>query len=138
MSEIHLFLTESYPDVTYYLIISRRPWFYVYTMILPSLLITCTSFYGIFVPLNKEKKINVGLKSLLSKTLFLMMIPETLPPNSDQGIPLIAAYYIISMLLIFVGTFFTILTYMCNNNRQSKLSLFEIIYIKSYSQKKIL
>lgn len=105
-------------------------------MILPSLLITCTSFYGIFVPLNKEKKINVGLKSLLSKTLFLMMKPETLAPNSDQGIPLIAADYIISMLLIFVGTFFAILTYICNNNRQSKSSLFEIGYIKNYSQKK--
>jgi hypothetical protein len=66
------------------------------------------------------------LKSFLSQTIFLMMVPETLPPNSDQGIPLIAAYYIISMMLISFGTFFSILTYIHNRDRQSKSSLLGI------------
>jgi hypothetical protein len=118
--------TQSYPDVTYYLVIARRPWFYIYTVIFPSLLITCTGFYGIFVPCSNEKRISVGLKSFLSQTIFLMMVPETLPPNSDQGIPLIAAYYIISMMLISFGTFFSILTYIHNRDRQSKSSLLGI------------
>jgi hypothetical protein len=80
---------DSYPDITYYIIIKRRPWFYIYTMVFPSILITTTGFFGILIPLDQEKKISTGLKSLLSKTLFLMVIPDTLPPNSDEGIPLI-------------------------------------------------
>ena len=110
--------------MTYYVIIKRKPWFYVYTMIFPSLLITIGGFYGTCVPLDKEKKISTSLKSLLSKTLFLMVIPDTMPPNSEEGIPLIAAYYISSMILILFGTFFTILTYIFKEGLPAKSSVY--------------
>jgi nicotinic acetylcholine receptor, invertebrate len=83
-----LILFLSYPNVTYYIVIKRRPLFYVFNMILPSLLITAVGFLGFLIPPDSGEKTSMGVTTLLSMTVFLMVVAENMPPNSDS-VPLI-------------------------------------------------
>ena len=87
---IFSFLLEylSYPNITYHIIISRRPLFYVFNMILPSILITIVGFLGFLIPADSGEKVSMGVTTLLSMTVFLMVVAENMPPNSDS-VPLI-------------------------------------------------
>ena len=44
-----------YPDITYHIVIRRRPLFYIYIMILPCLVLTAVSLMGFFVPPASEE-----------------------------------------------------------------------------------
>lgn len=98
-----------YPNVTYYIVITRRPLFYVFNMIFPSLLITLVGFLGFLIPPDSGEKISMGVTTLLSMTVFLMAISDSMPPNSDS-VPIIAIYYFGSMLIISLATAGTVLT----------------------------
>ena len=73
---------------------TRRPLFYVFNMILPSLLITLVGFLGFLIPPDSGEKISMGVTTLLSMTVFLMVIADSMPPNSDS-VPLIGIFYYI-------------------------------------------
>ena len=60
-------------------------------MILPSLLITLVSFLGFLIPSDSGEKISLGVSTLLSMTVFLMSISDSMPPNSDS-VPLIGKF----------------------------------------------
>ena len=57
-------------------------------MILPSLLITLVGFLGFLIPPDSGEKISMVVTTLLSMTVFLMVIAASMPPNSDS-VPLI-------------------------------------------------
>ncbi len=82
----------------------RRPLFYVFNMILPCFLITIVAFLGFCVPsdsgmiifiiifylinLSSGEKVSMGVTTLLSMTVFLMLVTDSMPPNSES-LPLI-------------------------------------------------
>ena len=68
--------------------IKRRPLFYVFNMIMPSILITFVGFLGFLIPPDSGEKVSMGVTTLLSMTVFLMVIADSMPPNSD-AVPLI-------------------------------------------------
>ena len=82
---------KSYPNVTYYIVIKRRPLFYVFNMIMPSVLITIVGFLGFFIPPDSGEKVSMGVTTLLSMTVFLMVVTDSMPPNSDS-VPLIGKF----------------------------------------------
>ncbi|RNA12245.1 neuronal acetylcholine receptor subunit alpha-10-like, partial [Brachionus plicatilis] len=98
-----------YPNITYHVIIKRRPLFYVFNMILPSMLITIVGFLGFLIPPDSGEKVSMGVTTLLSMTVFLMLVAESMPPNSDS-VPLIASYYFGSMFIISLATAGTVLS----------------------------
>lgn len=51
----------------------------------------------------------MGVTTLLSMTVFLQVVADSMPPNSDS-VPLIAAYYFGSMLIISLATASTVFT----------------------------
>jgi hypothetical protein len=57
-------------------------------MIMPSFLITFVGFLGFLIPADRGEKTGVGVTTLLSMTVFLMVIADSMPPNSD-AVPLI-------------------------------------------------
>lgn len=57
-------------------------------MILPSILITIVGFLGFLIPADSGEKVSMGVTTLLSMTVFLMVVAENMPPNSDS-VPLI-------------------------------------------------
>ena len=54
------------------MIIRRRPLFYVFNMVFPCVLITLVAFLGFYLPSGSTEKVNIGITTLLSITLFLM------------------------------------------------------------------
>ena len=90
---------EPYPDVTYTIQMRRKPLFYVFNMIFPCLLITLVALLGFYIPSNSGEKVTMGITTLLSMTVFLMLVAENMPPTSDV-LPLVGTYLAISPLLV--------------------------------------
>ncbi|XP_076295169.1 neuronal acetylcholine receptor subunit alpha-7 isoform X2 [Lasioglossum baleicum] len=72
---------EPYPDITYEIRLRRRPMFYVFNLILPCILINGVALLVFYVPSESGEKVTLGISALLSMTVFLMTIRETLPPT---------------------------------------------------------
>ncbi|XP_043267486.1 neuronal acetylcholine receptor subunit alpha-7-like [Venturia canescens] len=89
---------EPYPDITYEIRLRRRPMFYVFNLILPCLLINGIALLVFYVPSESGEKVTLGISALLSMTVFLMTIRETLPPTEKT--PLISLYYGVSICLV--------------------------------------
>ena len=86
---------EPYPDVTYTIQMKRKPLFYVFNMILPCFLITLVALLGFYIPNDSGEKVSMGITTLLSMTVFLMLVAENMPPTSDV-LPLIGEIYSIT------------------------------------------
>jgi hypothetical protein len=52
------------------------------------MLITFVGFLGFLIPPDSGEKVSMGVTTLLSMTVFLMVVAENMPPNSDS-VPLI-------------------------------------------------
>ena len=61
-------------------------------MVLPSLLILFVGFLAFMIPSDSDEKITMSVTTLLSMTVFLMVIADSMPPNSDN-IPFIGMQF---------------------------------------------
>ncbi|CAF4805009.1 unnamed protein product, partial [Rotaria sp. Silwood1] len=101
---------ETFPDLTYTIQMCRRPLFYVFNMMLPCFLITIVAFLGFCVPSDSGEKVSIGVTTLLSMTVFLMLVAESMPPNSDalplivQTIILSGVYYLSAIIIVSIAT----------------------------------
>ncbi|XP_059468633.1 neuronal acetylcholine receptor subunit alpha-10-like [Neocloeon triangulifer] len=96
--KIYTCCPEPYPDITYTIRIRRRPLFYVFNLILPCMLINAIALLVFYVPAESGEKVTLGISALLSTTVFLMTIRESLPPTEKT--PLISVYYGVSICLV--------------------------------------
>lgn len=85
-----------YYDVTLYLIIKRKPLYYVFNLILPCALISTLTLIKFFLPPESGEKVGLGITVLLAMTVFLLLVAETLPATSDD-VPLLGQYFIATM-----------------------------------------
>jgi nicotinic acetylcholine receptor, invertebrate len=53
-------------------------------MILPCMILTFVSLFGFLVPSQSGEKANVNINILLSIIVFLMILMDYMPPNSDR------------------------------------------------------
>ena len=84
---------EPYVFLTYTLVIQRKPLFYLFNMVMPCILITLVALLGFYMPNDSGEKISMGITTLLSMTVFLMIVAEELPPVSDI-VPLIGETFL--------------------------------------------
>ncbi|XP_059478376.1 neuronal acetylcholine receptor subunit alpha-10 [Neocloeon triangulifer] len=99
---------EPYPDITYTIRIRRRPLFYVFNLILPCMLINSIALLVFYVPSESGEKVTLGISALLSMTVFLMTIRESLPPTEKT--PLISMYYGVSICLVSFASGLSVVT----------------------------
>ena len=83
---------EPYIIIHYHILIKRRPLFYLFNMVMPCILITLVALLGFYMPSDSGEKISMGITTLLSMTVFLMIVAEKMPPTSDV-LPLIGEYH---------------------------------------------
>ena len=76
-----------YIDITYIVKIRRRSLYYMFNLVLPCAMISSITLMVFILP-PEGGKIGLGVTILLSLTVFLMLVAETLPPTSD-AVPLI-------------------------------------------------
>ena len=57
-------------------------------MIVPCILITLVALLGFYIPSDSGEKVTMGITTLLSMTVFMMLVTENMPPTSNV-LPLI-------------------------------------------------
>ncbi|XP_070571424.1 neuronal acetylcholine receptor subunit alpha-10-like [Ptychodera flava] len=87
-----------FADVTYYVSLRRRPVFYVINLLLPCALLSVITMFVFILPVESGEKINFGITILLSMTVFLLVLAESMPPSSV--IPLLGQFYAVSLVLV--------------------------------------
>ena len=95
--------TNPFQDVTVELVLSRKPWFYVFNIITPTLLLVVTILFGFLLPPESGERICLIITILLAVALFLEVVNGYLPNNSDT-VPMLALFF----LLIMVGSFLSL------------------------------
>uniref|UniRef100_T1GGJ8 Neurotransmitter-gated ion-channel ligand-binding domain-containing protein n=1 Tax=Megaselia scalaris TaxID=36166 RepID=T1GGJ8_MEGSC len=79
---------EPYIDITFAIIIRRRTLYYFFNLIIPCVLIASMALLGFTLPPDSGEKLSLGVTILLSLTVFLNMVAETMPATSD-AVPLL-------------------------------------------------
>ncbi|XP_071794493.1 neuronal acetylcholine receptor subunit alpha-7-like [Asterias amurensis] len=91
---------EPYPVIHFHVILERRSLFYMLNLVLPCVLISSIVLLGFFLPSDAGEKITLTITILLSLTVFLLLVAETIPPTSEV-VPLIGQFY--AAIIILVG-----------------------------------
>ncbi|XP_020803411.1 neuronal acetylcholine receptor subunit alpha-7 isoform X3 [Drosophila serrata] len=80
---------EPYIDITFAILIRRKTLYYFFNLIVPCVLIASMALLGFTLPPDSGEKLSLGVTILLSLTVFLNMVAETMPATSD-AVPLLA------------------------------------------------
>ncbi|KAF7393914.1 hypothetical protein HZH68_010733 [Vespula germanica] len=81
---------EPYVDVTFTIQIRRRTLYYFFNLIVPCVLISSMALLGFTLPPDSGEKLTLGVTILLSLTVFLNLVAESMPTTSD-AVPLIVS-----------------------------------------------
>uniref|UniRef100_A0A3P8TCW2 Cholinergic receptor, nicotinic, alpha 6 n=1 Tax=Amphiprion percula TaxID=161767 RepID=A0A3P8TCW2_AMPPE len=98
---------EIYPDITYSFYIRRLPLFYTINLIIPCLLISFLTVLVFYLPSDCGEKVTLCISVLLSLTVFLLVITETIPSTS-LVIPLIGEYLLFTMIFVTLSIVITV------------------------------
>ncbi|XP_020629895.1 neuronal acetylcholine receptor subunit alpha-10-like isoform X1 [Orbicella faveolata] len=86
-------------DLTITMLLRRRTYYYVMSLILPCTLIACTIFLEFILPAESGERVGLGITILLSMAVFQELTSEKLPSSSEH-FPLLAMYYSVSIMEI--------------------------------------
>ena len=93
-------------DVTLAIEIERKPLFYVFNLVVPCMIILSMILLGFFLPPESGERITLSITVLLAMAVFLQLVGESLPRNSET-IPLLGVFYIIIMAEISISLILT-------------------------------
>ncbi len=122
---------QPYPEIHYKLTIRRRPLYYVFNLVFPCLLITLVAFLGFYLPPDSREKVSIGITTLLSLTVFLMLVAESMPPTSE--LPLLSIYYAATIGIVSLSTAMAVITLNINNKGgkfRKVPTIIKIIFLK--------
>ena len=87
--------------ITYYLVIWRKPLFFLFNYIQPSVLINILALFVFLIPAESGEKITLGISTMLNMTIFLMTVSLNMQNHSFQSV--LKKYVYDSLLSIFTG-----------------------------------
>lgn len=93
---------QPYPEISFIIHMKRRPLFYVVNLVLPNILISLLAFFSFFIPVECGERISFVITVLLSMTVFMLLVAESIPPTSD-AVPVIGIYYTFSIFEVFLA-----------------------------------
>ena len=70
-------------------VLRRKPLFTLYNLVLPCVVLTAITVFGFYLPPDSGEKISVGMTSLVALFVFLLLVEQWMPPQSDV-VPLIS------------------------------------------------
>ncbi|XP_013417362.1 neuronal acetylcholine receptor subunit alpha-10-like [Lingula anatina] len=94
---------EPYPDVTFYLVLCRKPLFYVYNLVLPCILILVMTAVSFKLPVESGEKVSFGITVVLALMVFLQIVASETPTQSEV-LPLLGVYFGVVLVLLCLST----------------------------------
>ncbi|CAH2248067.1 acetylcholine receptor subunit delta [Pelobates cultripes] len=91
--------SNKYQDITFYLLIERKPLFYIINILAPCVLIALMANLVFYLPADSGEKMTLSISVLLAQAVFLLLISQRLPETS-LAIPLISKYLMFIMVLV--------------------------------------
>ena len=97
---------DLYPDITFVINLGRRSLFYTYNLVIPNFIIALLAFFSFYIPVECGERLSFVITVLLSMTVFLLLVAESIPPTSE-AVPVIGLFFtssIIEVALALIAT----------------------------------
>eukprot|EP00794_Sanderia_malayensis_P012868 gene12868-14193_t len=98
-----------YPYVEFILHIERQPGFFLFNVIIPSLVITCFAILTFTSPHLTGERVGLAIESFLSLSFLCLMVAGSIPINSDVT-PLITKFLLMCMAMISLAVLFNLIS----------------------------
>ena len=93
-------------DISITIVMDRKPLFYLFNLVIPCLIILSMILLGFFLPPESGERITLSITVLLAMAVFLQLVGESLPRNSET-VPLLGKFYITIMAEISISLMLT-------------------------------
>ncbi|VDD83956.1 unnamed protein product, partial [Mesocestoides corti] len=100
--------SEPYLDITFYIILRRKPLFFGVNLICPCISISILTILVFYLPADSREKISLSISTLIALTVFFLLVFEISPPTS-LVVPLIVKFLLFTMVLIIFSTIATVI-----------------------------
>ncbi|CAF3755051.1 unnamed protein product [Rotaria sordida] len=98
---------QTYPDITFLIILRRKTLFYTVNLIIPCVGISFLTVLTFYLPSDSGEKVALCISILLSLTVFFLLLAELIPPTS-LVVPLIGKYLLFTMILVTLSIVVTV------------------------------
>ncbi|CAB3408723.1 unnamed protein product [Caenorhabditis bovis] len=100
---------NAYIDVTYYLILRRKPLFYTVNLVFPCVGISFLTILVFYLPSDSGEKVTLCISILVALTIFFLLLTEIIPATSIT-LPLIGKYLLFTMVMVTLSVVVTVIS----------------------------